>query len=124
MNAFDMARTAYSSRTSPVRTDRGTEYEIFARITHQLRASCRPDAPIAERVAALHENRKLWITLATATADDDNALPQELRARLFYLAEFTIEHTRRALRGEAEAGALVDINSAVMKGLRASGAGG
>jgi flagellar protein FlaF len=43
-----------------------------------------------------------------------------LRARIFYLAEFTRAHTRKVLRRTAGPDALVEINLAVMRGLRAS----
>ena len=55
--------------------------------------------------------------MAIDVADNENALPQELRAQLFYLAEFTEHHSRRVLRREADVTALIDINTAVLRGL-------
>ena len=43
-------------------------------------------------VAALHENRRIWTLFATSVAQNDNGLPPELRARIFYLAEFNRPH--------------------------------
>ncbi len=69
-------------------------------------------------VQALHENRELWTLLATDVADKDNKLPAQLRAQIFYLAEFTNHHTRQVLAQDATADVLVEINTAVMRGLR------
>lgn len=72
----------------------------------------------SELAAALHENRRLWILLATSVADSENELPQSLRAQLFYLAEFTLQHSQKVLDGTASADVLIDINTSVMRGLR------
>jgi len=72
-------------------------------------------------IEAMHENRKLWTALAADVASSDNGLTQELRARIFYLAEFTVEHTRKVLRNKATAVPLLEINSAILGGLQAEG---
>jgi flagellar protein FlaF len=124
VNALDLARTAYATPGTPVRSGRSTEYDLFARITRRLREAAASDAKAnTTLVQALHDNQRLWTTLAVDVADDGNGLPRELRARLFYLAEFTREHTRRVLNGEASAGVLVEINTAVMRGLAARDGG-
>ncbi|MFV2036775.1 MAG: flagellar biosynthesis regulator FlaF [Paracoccaceae bacterium] len=117
MTALEMAQTAYSSPSAPIRTDRGTEYDVFARITHRLKSlDAKSNAPAFFK--ALHENRQLWTLLAVDVADADNALPQQLRAQIFYLAEFTLAHTSKVLSGEEDVEALIDINTAIMAGLR------
>lgn len=113
-----MARTAYSPANAAVRTPQSNEYEAFVRVTRRLKATDRPDAPFPEIVHALHENRRLWTFISTSVADGDNALPSDLRARLFYLGQFVEHHSRLVLRGEGALGVLVDINAAVMRGLR------
>ncbi len=67
---------------------------------------------------ALHENRRLWSVLATDVADADNALPNTLRARIFYLAEFTEQHSSQILGNKATVEPLLEINMAVLRGLR------
>jgi flagellar protein FlaF len=115
---MDMARRAYADSAQPVRTERGTEYAAFARVTQALKTSAaRGREGFPDLARAVHENRRLWTTLAASVADSDNALPQDLRARLFYLAEFTDAHSREVLRGKATVDALVDVNLAVMRGL-------
>ncbi len=118
MNAFNMAKTAYSNTASPTRTLRGTEYDAFARITHRMKASANDTRKFNLLATALYENKKLWSILAADVSDKDNTLPEELRGRIFYLYEFTAQHTSKVLRKEASVDVLVDINTAVMRGLR------
>ena len=69
-------------------------------------------------VTAIHENRRLWTILAGDVADDGNTLPEQLRAQIFYLAEFTGQHSAKVLSGKAGVEILIEINMAVMRGLR------
>jgi flagellar protein FlaF len=111
-----LAQTAYAA-TAPVRTMRGTEYAAFQKVTARMKRASTADAPMTERAAALHENRRLWTVLATDLADPANALPDTLRARLMFLAEFTLLNGGPALKDPNKIRALIDINSAVMRGL-------
>ncbi|WP_457647684.1 flagellar biosynthesis regulator FlaF [Profundibacter sp.] len=117
MNAFNMAKTAYANSSAPTRTPRSTEYDAFAQITHRLKSASKTDN-FSALAAALHENNKLWTLLAADVSDKDNALPESLRGRIFYLFEFTAQHSRKVLRKEASVDVLVDINTAIMRGLR------
>jgi flagellar protein FlaF len=113
-----MARTAYGSQAG-VRTDRSVEYDTFARITAALRKAAEAaKANFAAFAQALDDNRRLWTIVAADVADGGNGLPQQLRAQIFYLAEFTIQQTRKVLRGEASADILIEINTMIMRGLR------
>lgn len=117
MTATLLAQTAYGAASAPVRTHRGTEYAIFERVTARLSRAAEKTSGIAQRAAAIHDNRQLWITLATDLAGSENALPQSLRAQLFYLAEFSLLQSSAALRDPSALAALIDINKAVMRGL-------
>ena len=117
MISTSLAQTAYASAASPIRTERSTEYAAFQSVTARLNRSRHPETPMTERARALHDNRRLWTLLASDLADNDNELPQALRAQLFYLAEFSILQSRQALKDIAALDALVDINAAVMRGL-------
>ncbi|SPH23452.1 hypothetical protein DEA8626_02515 [Defluviimonas aquaemixtae] len=116
-----MALSAYAGAAIPTRTGRGTEYELFARVTHRLKAAAHGDGDFNALVRAVHDNRSLWTALAADVAIETNELPSELRAQIFYLSEFTSAHSRRVLAGEAGVDVLVDINTAVMRGLRSEG---
>lgn len=117
MTATQLAHSAYAAASAPVRTTRGSEHALFERVTARLTRAADPAAPMTQRAAALHDNRQLWITLATDLASADNALPQGLRAQLFYLAEFSLLQSSKALRDHTAFAALIDINKAVMRGL-------
>lgn len=118
MTPSSLAQTAYGAAATPVRTDRGTEYAVFERITARLVRADRAESPMADRAAALHENRQLWTLLAGDVADEGNALPAALRAQIFYLHEFTEAHSRKVLKDGAAIAPLIEINRAVMRGLR------
>lgn len=119
MNAIRQAQNAYGQTNRPVRTPRGTEYEAVARITRRLKSAAASEpADMVEMAGAIFENRNLWTLFAADVADNDNPLPQDLRARIFALFEFTTVHSRKVLNREANADALVEINTAVMRGLR------
>lgn len=119
MNALDMARTAYSSASAPIRTQQSTEYEVFAQITSRIRAAVT-EGPTGFRdlVEALHDNRRLWTLLAADVADPNNRLPAQLRGQIMYLADFTSQHTPIVLKKEASADILIEINTSIMRGLR------
>lgn len=117
-----LAQEAYARPDAPVRNSRAIEYELFARVTRKLAASwSQREEDFAGLAAALHANTSLWRTLAVDVASDGNLLPPALRAQLFYLYEFTDAHSRKVLDGTVSAEVLVDINTAVMRGLRGNG---
>lgn len=118
MNAHSLAQRAYSATTGSTRSERSTEYELIAQVTHRLKcAAQKGKRGFPQLVEALHDNRKIWTALAVDVSSPDNDLPQELRARIFYLAEFMQHHTRQVLKREAKVGPILEINVAVLRGL-------
>lgn len=119
MNAIAQAQRAYSNVSAPTRTPRRTEYEAVARITKKLQmAGAAGDSGFPALVEALHENKKLWNIFAMDVADSGNPLPADLRARVFYLAEFTHHHSRLVLARQASVEPLIEVNTAILRGLR------
>lgn len=119
MNAALQAKRAYAPATAPLRTPKSLEYDAIAHVTHRLKhAHDRKEYDFPGLVAALEQNRKLWQIFATEVASDGNRLPQALRAQIFYLAEFTFAHTRHVLGRKADASDLIEINTAIMRGLK------
>lgn len=112
-----MAKTAYSSAAQPVRTPRDTEYEVFARVTRRMKLATAAN-DFSSLANAIHENRTLWKRLGADVSLPENGLPQDLRARILYLAEFTRQHSGKILQGLATVDILVEINTAIMRGLR------
>lgn len=120
MNAYAQAQSAYAPAAAPTRTARSAEYEVIARISHRLKKAIKSDdfPALAE---ALYENNKLWTALAVDVMDENNLLPDELRARIIYLSEFTRLHTQKVLRKQETAVPLLEINAMILGGLRQEG---
>lgn len=118
MNAMLKAQTAYGHQARAIKTPRDTEYDAIAQITRRLKAADGRADRFPDLAAAIHDNRRLWSILATDVASAGNPLPKDLKARLLYLAEFTDIHSSHVLSGTESAAPLVEINTAVMRGLR------
>lgn len=117
MTALTLAQKAYAPNNQSIRTPRSIEFEVIARITHRLKRAIQSnDRKLL--IEALYENRRLWNTLAANVADPDNLLPEDLRARIFYLAEFTTHHSRKVLQDQASPVPLLEINAAIIGGLQ------
>ncbi|MBN8633000.1 MAG: flagellar biosynthesis regulator FlaF [Rhodobacterales bacterium] len=113
---------SYARREAPTRSLRSVEYDLLAQVTQRLRTAwTNRDSDFPAFVRAVTENTHLWSTLASDVALPGNGLPQALRARLFYLYEFTARHSRAVLEDKASVEVLADINMAVMRGLRGEG---
>lgn len=118
-----LARAAYIRPDIALNNPRGLEYDLLARATTALRTAERSgEADFPALAEALNRNLRLWSSLATDVAGPGNGLPPELRARLFYLYEFTAQHSRSVLEGRGAVSVLVAINTAVMRGLRGEAA--
>lgn len=116
------AHAAYARPEAPQRNPRALEYDLLARATRALSQAAHPKGKgYSSLVAALDENQRLWSTLAADVAETDNGLPPKLRAQLFYLYQFTAQHSRAVRDQKASVDVLIDINTAVMRGLRGQG---
>ena len=116
MNATLQAQQAYAPIRPTIQTPRAIEAQVITDITVRL---SRKTADYPALARAVHDNRTMWTTLAIDVADPDNGLPDSLRAQIFYLAEFTDHHSQKFLRGEADLSALIDVNTAIIRGLNA-----
>ena len=97
MIANQLARNTYARPDPDLRDPRGLEYELLARATSALRKAAEGKGGFPELAAALDRNLRLWTALAADLASPGNALPEDLRARLFYLYEFTAAQSRQIL---------------------------
>ncbi|WP_187430686.1 hypothetical protein ROLI_000700 [Roseobacter fucihabitans] len=120
MNAFSQAQRAYAPTQAPIKTTRSIEYEVIARISYRMKSAMQND-DFPALASALYENNKLWLTLGLDAADDDNLLPNELRASIVYLADFTRQHTHKVLQKLETAVPLLEINAAILRGLKQEG---
>ncbi len=113
-----MSIAAYQQTMAECEDPRRIEYLVFLRITLDLEAHREAGWRSGPLKDALWRNLELWNTLRADLLEEGNALPEALRAGLVSLS-FTVERrTRAVLRGEADAGLLVDVNRSVMKGLQ------
>ena len=125
MNTMNFTRMGYGQPQAPVRSARSLEYDLLARVTQRLtKAWDKRVSDFPALAAAVADNRQVWSVLALDVANSGNGLPPPLRAQLFYLYEFTDAHSRKILAGTASVEVLVDINTAVMRGLRGEPGGG
>lgn len=115
-----IGKNGYANSTRQTGTPRDIEYQVLLRITGRLSHVRTGRCAFPEMVEALDENLRFWRTVAIDVHDDDNSLPVQLRAQLFYLFEFTHVHSPKVMRGEADISALIDINKAVLAGLKGS----
>lgn len=118
MNATLLAQSAYGNPDQAVRTPRDIEYEAFARTTRRLKQASENAADFPALVRAIHDNRHLWSILASDVSRQSNGLPLDLRKGVYTLAQFTRKQSQKILRGEASVDTLIEINTAIMRGLR------
>ncbi len=118
MNTAVLAQSLYARPTRELGTERGIEYKAFSKVTARLASWDENKDSYASLAEALCENQLLWTVLGADVAGNGNTLPAQLRAQLFYLAEFTNHQTRKIMGGEAKPEVLVEINTAIMRGLR------
>jgi flagellar biosynthesis activator protein FlaF len=115
------AQAAHGYRAVRLHTEspRSIEAQLFAQITAGLVRAQRAGKPgFRDLVAVLHENRTLWEALLADLALDGNALPPPLKAQLIRLGHFVRQFTARVLKGEEDVQALIDVNTAILEGLR------
>lgn len=117
MNAHTQAYQAYATSSS-IKSTKDAEIEIILEATRRLKSARqkrKDDFPAFAE--AVQINRKLWITLAADVANSQNALPADLRAKLFYLGEFVQEYSRNVLKEDLDVAPLLDINLSILRGL-------
>ncbi len=118
MSAHALTQNAYGDATRAMGTPRNVEYQVFSQITGRMSRASVEGRPFSELAQALHENLRLWTIIVTDVTSAENGLPVALRGQLADLSKFTRNHTPPVLRQEADAAILIEINTAVMRGLR------
>jgi len=120
MDQKQNALRGYGQVKRQTASDKHIELQLFSSVTGRLRAQAqknlnRLDGEMAEAILA---NAKLWNVLFCDLVGPENKLAADLKNNLISLAEFTQSHTQRVLRGQAGIDILIEINSAVIEGLR------
>lgn len=124
MNKQAFSQSSYGLQEAPIRSSRQVEYDVFARVTGRLSSASRKrDANHPEFINSLYDNTKLWRALAVDVLQAENSLPKNLKAQIFYLFQFTESHSRKVMSENFNVEILLEINKAVMRGLRGEGEG-
>ncbi|KJS26264.1 MAG: hypothetical protein VR75_07945 [Hyphomonadaceae bacterium BRH_c29] len=71
---------------------------------------------------AIHRNQQLWTTIAIDLLNPGNALPEEMKRSLLYLAEFVRQNSMKILSGSGDIADLIEINQSIMMGLSGASA--
>ena len=122
LKPHDQAAQGYSRTATQTGAPRSIELQAFQRATAMLSRAAAKDAPFTAKAEAIYLNTRLWLALATDVLSPQNGLPEELRAQIFNLAEFSRKQGMLALSGEAELEPLISVNTTIMRGLRGEGA--
>jgi len=109
---------AYGKIIRETEHGRSIEYRVFEDVTSALVDANLPGMSFANRIAAIHRNRELWLALTCDAANEDNALPESLRAHIISLGIFVFRESSRVLRESRSFDDLIEINRIVMRGLR------
>lgn len=119
---YPQAAAAYGAIDPSLISPGRAESFVFAKVTRRMEEVFSDDAASsASRVAALHDNRRLWQAAAVACADDANTMTPQLRAGLIGLAGFVDRHTSAVMNGSAKPDPLFEINRRIAAGLSAGG---
>lgn len=107
----------YGASDAVIRSERSIEFQAFARVTSAL--ALAEDTKDTNKLAqAVYENRKLWNILASDVAEDQNELPEDLRANIISLSLFVMRHSSEVLKGNGATDTLIEINKSIMRGLK------
>jgi flagellar protein FlaF len=117
------AASVYGKIIRDTERPRELELRIFEQITAALEEANQPGTHFTTRIAAMHRNRELWLTLTSDLVDDDNKLPKSLRARLISLAIWVINETHRVMQNAASLTDLIEVNRCIIRGLATASTG-
>ncbi|MEO1014256.1 MAG: flagellar biosynthesis regulator FlaF [Pseudomonadota bacterium] len=113
----------YAAATRTTATGRDAEAKIFAQVIAGLNAARASfdKGEVRPMAEAIFRNDQLWIALSVDLLADGNKLPPELRSQLLDLAVFSQRHGRKVLLKEGDVQELINVNMAVMRGLKGEG---
>jgi len=113
-----LAFKAYGEVTQRTAGEKDIELALFRQITDALKqVSEAVDVQPTDWAEAIHRNQQLWTTIAIDLLHPGNALPDELKRSLLYLAEFVRQSSMKIMAGEGEIADLIEVNQSIMNGL-------
>ena len=114
-----MSLQAYQTATTRSESPRSTEYRLFAQVTRALMNVKDKQDDVSLLADALDWNRRMWSAFALDCSDDNNQLPESLRAAIISLSLFVSKHSSAVIRAGADMDTLIEINRMIMQGLEA-----
>lgn len=113
-----LAFKAYGEVTQRTAGEKDIELALFRQITDALKqVSEAEDVQPTDWAEAIHRNQQLWTTIAIDLLHPGNALPDELKRSLLYLAEFVRQSSMKIMAGEGKIADLIEVNQSIMNGL-------
>jgi flagellar biosynthesis activator protein FlaF len=113
-----LAFKAYGEVTQRTAGEKDLEIALFQQITNELRNVSDADTvQPTDWAEAIHRNQQLWTTIAIDLLNPGNALPEEMKRSLLYLAEFVRQNSMKILSGSGDIADLIEINQSIMTGL-------
>lgn len=118
-----LAFKAYGEVTQRTAGEKDIEIALFQQITNELRNVSDADTvQPTDWAEAIHRNQQLWTTIAIDLLNPGNALPEEMKRSLLYLAEFVRQNSMKILSGSGDIADLIEINQSIMMGLSGASA--
>ena len=118
-----LAFKAYGEVKQRTAGEKEIEFALFRQITDALtQVSETEDVPPTEWADAIHRNQQLWTTIAIDLLHPGNALPDEMKRSLLYLAEFVRQTSMKIMAGEGDIADLIEVNQSIMTGLAGAAA--
>ncbi len=118
-----LAFKAYGEIEHRTAGDKQIEYALFQQITHALKdlSQTGPTSPTLW-ADAINRNLQMWTIIAVDLLHPENALPEDTKKSLLYLAEFVRQSSMQILAGGGDVADLIEINTSIMAGLSDSAA--
>jgi flagellar protein FlaF len=113
-----MTLKAYQNTQQITENPRETEYRLFGQVTGALITAQREKRTGGPLCEAIDWNRKLWRLLAADCLDENNKLPDGLRANIVSLSLFVTRYSKDVMRSGAPLDPLIEINRSIMQGLQ------
>ncbi|MDF2367956.1 flagellar biosynthesis regulator FlaF [Sneathiella sp.] len=112
-----MSVAAYQKANQNAENPRQTEYRAFALFTRAMEEADKEDN-VMERIRAVANNRRLWLTMQMDLLSEENALPDDLKGRLLSIAFWVGRYSLQAMKGEASVAPLITVNKQIMEGMK------
>lgn len=113
-----MTIKSYQNTQRITEDSRQTEYRLFGQVTGALIDAQKPSTSSGALMEVIDWNRKVWQMLAIDCADENNALPKDLRANIVSISFWVTKYSTKVMRERAPLDPLISVNRTIMEGLR------